>query len=91
MIVRIQGEGQFRLDDAAITEINQLDSALEDALGQDEASFAVALASLLDRVREVGTEVPAEELVESTVILPSGDATADEVRSMLQDDGLVPG
>lgn len=91
MIIRIQGEGQFRLDDAAINEINVLDTALESALAAGDEEFAAALAALLDRVRAVGEALADEELLESDVILPSSDATAHEVRRMLQDDGLVPG
>ena len=91
MIVRIQGEGQYRLDDAGIAEINTLDEELETALAADEASFATALANIEGRVRELGAPLGDEELLESDVILPPSDATAVEVRAMLSDDGLIPG
>ncbi|MCH9815720.1 MAG: hypothetical protein K0U64_04615 [Actinomycetia bacterium] len=91
MIVRIQGEGQYRLDDAGIGELNKLDEQLEAALALDEASFAVALANIEGRVRELGAPLGDEELLESDVILPPSDATASEVREMLSDDGLIPG
>jgi hypothetical protein len=91
VIVRIQSEGQYRLDDAGTAEINQLDERLEAALAVDEASFAVALASIESRVRELGKRLDDEELLESDVILPPPDATAAEVREMLADDGLIPG
>lgn len=92
MIVRIQGEGQFRLPDETLDEINVLDAALEAALEQtDEAVFAAALGALLDRVRSVGEALDPEEIVESDVILPAADATEEEVRSMLTEEGLLPG
>lgn len=90
MIVRISGEGQYRLDDATIDELNELDAAIEAALEDDEA-FAVALAAILDKVRADGEELADEELLESDVILPPADATADDVRAMLKSDGLIPG
>jgi hypothetical protein len=91
VIVRISGEGQYRLAETTIDKINELDAVLEASLDGDEAGYAAALAALLDKVRTDGEHVPDEELVESDVILPSGDATADEVREMLGDEGLVPG
>lgn len=91
MIVRIQGEGKFRLPDETLDEINVLDAALEAALDQtDEAVFAAALAALLDRVRSAGHALDPEEIAESDVILPAADATEEEVRSMLTEEGLLP-
>ena len=90
MIVRISGEGQYRLDDATIDELNELDAAVEAAL-DDQEEFDVALAAMLAKVRSDGEELADEELVESDVILPSSDATVEDVRAMLKSDGLIPG
>ena len=90
MIVRISGEGQYRLDDATIDELNELDAAVEAALDDQEA-FDVALAAMLAKVRSDGEVLADEELVESDVILPSSDATVEDVRAMLKSDGLIPG
>jgi len=92
MIVRILGEGQFDVPEEAIAELNTLDSAVEKAVGAaDEAAFSTALAALLDGVRTVGAPHDAESLDESDLILPPADATIDEVRELLNDDGLIPG
>lgn len=91
MIIRIQGEGQYRLADAELEEINRLDAVLEAALAAGDDGVAEALAALLAEVRTAGAELADDELVESDVILPASDATADELRQMLGDDGLVPG
>ena len=92
MIVRILTEGQLRLPDSAIDELNALDDKLLGACqSKDEAAFSTALTTLLDRVRELGEPLPLEELAESDVILPMGDATIDEVERMMADDGLIPG
>jgi hypothetical protein len=45
----------------------------------------------VNKVREVGTPVPADHLGPSELILPGADATLDEVRALLHDDGLIPG
>ena len=92
MIVRILGEGQLQVDDSASTELNSLDAALEKAVNSgDEAAFRSALLALLDRIRALGTPLAAETLEPSDSILPRADADLDEVRSMLTDEGYIPG
>lgn len=89
MIVRIQGEGQYQLPDDSIGRINELDAEVEATLDGD--GFSAALGALLDMVRSVGRPVPDEEVVSSEVILPAADASAEEVRGLLTDEGLIPG
>lgn len=92
MIIRILGEGQYDVEDGALDRLNELDAALEAAVDAgDEAAFAVALTELLAGVRTVGAAHPADTLDESDLILPPSDATIDQVREMLNDDGLIPG
>ena len=92
MIIRILGEGQYDVADHALDRLNELDSALEAAVeAGDEAAFAASLSELLDGVRTAGVAHPADSLDESDLILPPGDATIDQVREMLNDEGLIPG
>lgn len=92
MIIRIMGEGQYRLpDESVLAEVNAADSAIEQAVGRDDAA---ALAAALHQLHEVvvgrGTPLPDDELAHSDVIVPATDATVDEVRALLSDEGLVP-
>jgi hypothetical protein len=92
VIVRILGEGQLKVDDAASDELNTLDAALERAVNEgDERAFRPALVALLDRVRALGTPLAADALEPSDSILPRAEADLDEVRSMLSDEGYIPG
>jgi len=92
VIVRILGEGQFDVAEHALDRLNELDAALEAAVDAgDEAAFTSALAELLDGVRSAGVAHPADSLDESDLILPPADATIDQVREMLTDEGLIPG
>ncbi|MFE3885742.1 PspA-associated protein PspAA [Streptomyces lydicus] len=92
MIVRIMGEGQVKLDDVHFTELNRLDDELlAEMESNDEAGFQRTLDALLDAVRRLGTPLPDDALEPSELILPSADASLEEVRDMLSDDGLIPG
>ena len=92
MIVRILGEGQYDLDDHALDALNGLDTQIERAIeAGDEELFRTALAGLLAAVRSSGTHHEDDSLDESDLILPPGDASLEEVRDLLGDDGLIPG
>jgi hypothetical protein len=92
VILRILGEGQLEVSDDALDQLNELDEALISAVEQgDEALFASALADLQAKVREVGRPVSEDHLGPSELILPGADATLEEVRALLSDEGLIPG
>ncbi|UQA95920.1 PspA-associated protein PspAA [Streptomyces halobius] len=92
MIVRIMGEGQVKLDDSHFIELNKLDDELlEEMDSGDTGGFRRTLGALLEAVRRLGTPLPDESLEPSELILPPPDATLEEVREMLSDDGLIPG
>ena len=92
MIVRILGEGQFEVPDSALDGLNELDEDIIRAIESgDEAAFRRDLDGLLDRVRNVGTPVADDYLGASDLMLPAGDSTLEEVRSLLGDEGLIPG
>ena len=92
MIVRILGEGQYDVADDALDRLNEFDAAVESAVEADDTdAFTSALAKLLDGVRTVGVPHQVDSLDESDLILPPADATIDEVRALLSDDGLIPG
>ncbi len=94
MIVRILGEGQWQLGDDHVSDLNQLDDAIEKAVkAGDEGSLIEALHAMLHEVRTDGTPVPDDALEDSDLILPAGDSTLAEVQSLLSEseEGLIPG
>ncbi len=91
MIIRIMGEGQWDVDDGHLEALNRLDQALEEAVGSgDEQAFSQGLAALLHAVRTEGARLEDDSLVDSDLMLPPADATMEEVRALLGDEGLVP-
>ncbi|NHC44910.1 PspA-associated protein PspAA [Motilibacter aurantiacus] len=92
MIVRILGEGQYHVPDNEVDALNALDDAVEKAVTMaDEPTFRNALAALLGHVRAQGTPLPAEELVPSDAVLPAEDASVEQVKELLTDEGMIPG
>jgi hypothetical protein len=91
VIVRILGEGQFRVNDDVAAKLTALDTDLDAAVdSENEKAFKAALSAAERLVRESGTRVPDEEFVTADYILPFSDATVAEVRKLLA-DGVVPG
>ncbi len=91
MIVRILGEGQFRVDDDAAAKLTALDKDLDAAVRDDQdAPFAAALHAAVALVKTAGTPLSADEIVTAEYILPFADATVDEVRKLLA-DRTIPG
>ena len=92
MIVRISSEGQYNLPGSFIDQLNEIDNHLVEAVeAEDQAAFEALLKSMLDLVRQNGTEVPVEELVESDLILPEPDLTLREAEELFVGEGLLPG
>ncbi len=98
MIVRILGEGQFRVDDELLDVLNEIDAEFEAAVEQGDAeTTARTLAALLDAVRTQGVEVEPDLLLESDLILPYADADLSQLRAWLEGpdspdgQGLIPG
>jgi hypothetical protein len=92
VIIRILTEGQWQVGEDHLDHLNELDAAVESAVSDsDQARFATSLATLLDAVRTSGARLPDDSLEDSDLILPPADATLEEVRELLSDDGLIPG
>ena len=92
MIVRISSEGQYNLPGSYIDQLNEIDNDLVGAVeAEDQASYETLLKRMLDLVRDNGTEVPVDELVESDLILPEPDLTLREAEELFVGEGLLPG
>jgi hypothetical protein len=92
MIVRILEEGQYEVPDEAVEDLNDLDEQVIAAVdGGNETAFTTTLQALLDRIRSAGSPMPPDYLGPSDLVLPAAEATLSEVRSLLGDEGLIPG
>jgi hypothetical protein len=91
VIVRLLGEGQFRVDDALIARLNELDDEVARAVEQnDERALWAGLQALADTVRENGEKLSDEELVPSDAVIPPEDLSLEEARDLLSEEGFIP-
>jgi hypothetical protein len=91
VIVRISGEGQFKLPDDNAERLNELDNRVVSAVEQgDETGFRELWSQMLELVAHEGNKLADDELVESDVIMPPRDVTFDEARRDFSGDGLIP-
>ncbi len=91
MIVRISGEDQYRLADDQAARLNDLDNAVVTAVeAGDESGFANSFATLLDYVRDNGTQIAEDELAGSDLILPPADLSLAEAGDEFTGEGLIP-
>jgi hypothetical protein len=91
VIVRISGEGQYRLPDSDAERLNELDNRAVAAVEQgDETGFGELWAQMLALVETDGEEIGDEELLPSDVILPPRDSSFAEAAGEFTGDGLIP-
>jgi hypothetical protein len=84
VIVRILGEGQYSVPDRERGTLEKLDSAIVDAVdNNDEEAFASALSALTAAVREVGEPLADDDFAPSDLVVPFADATLDETKGLL--------
>lgn len=94
MIIRILGEGQYRVDPNDVADLNTLDDKIERAVGSgDQEALSAALSALHAEIIAAGTAVADDELEDSDLIIPGTEATLDEVQELLDEseEGLLPG
>jgi hypothetical protein len=91
VIVRISGEGQFKLPDEDAKRLNELDNeAVAAAESGDEGRFQELWSQMLELVANDGNALDGDDLVESDVILPPRDISFAEAQGEFTGDGLIP-
>jgi chromosome condensin MukBEF complex kleisin-like MukF subunit len=91
VIVRLMGEGQWRVDDSVRERLNALDDEAVQALERnDEGSLDAKLEEMWQVVRAAGEQLPADDLSASDVVIPPADLTLEETRELFAGEGLIP-
>jgi hypothetical protein len=91
VIIRIFSDGQYRLPDAAMARINELDADAQQAVdADDEDAFTRCYAALITQIHESGERLDDADLSPSDLMLPPADTTLAEARSNFTGEGLIP-
>lgn len=91
MIVRLMGEGQYRVDDGLRERLNALDDEATAALeAANEVELDQKLEQMFALVRAEGERLADDDLSASDVIIPPADLTLDETRQLMTTEGLIP-
>jgi hypothetical protein len=91
VIVRLMGEGQYRVDDSLLAHLNELDAEVAEAVdAADERALWSGLQALADAVRENGEKLADDDLSPSQAIIPPEDLSLEEAHELLTGAGLIP-
>jgi len=91
MIVRLMGEGQYRVDDSLQGKLNELDDEVGAALeANDETELDKRLDTMFELVKAEGERLPDDDLSTSDAVIPPSDLTLEETRQLLSEEGFIP-
>jgi hypothetical protein len=91
VIVRLMGEGQYRVSDELRERLNELDDRATAALeAGDEPELDRALDEMFELVRSEGQRLPDDDLSPSDVVVPPSDLTLEETRQLMTQEGFIP-
>lgn len=91
MIVRLLGEGQWRVDETVAARLNELDEEVAKAVeANDEAALWRGLQALAETVRSNGERLADDDLSPSDAIIPPEDLSLEEAQELLEGEGLIP-
>jgi len=83
------GEGQFRVPAALYDELNEIDNRIVDLVAEGKSGeFRSELSKLVAMIRAKGSEVEAEEILESDIIVPPEDLSLEEAKEVFTGTGI---
>ena len=89
MIVRIMGEGQYRVSESLCNELNQIDNRIVSLVSEGKAEECrKELSKLVSEIREKGEAVSDEEILESNIIVPPEDLSLEEAKDIFKGTGI---
>lgn len=89
MIVRIMGEGQYRVSEALCCELNEIDNRIVTLVTEGKADeFRKELAKLVSEIKNRGEAVNPEEILESNIIVPPEDLSLEEAKDIFKGEGI---
>ncbi len=93
-IVRVMGQGQYRVNEEIVKKINDIDNAivqiLQNADKSDDQEFKTKIGHLVQIITSEGQRLDDKEIVESHIIVPDSDISIDEAKKVFKGEGIIP-
>ena len=103
IIVRISGQGQYKIDRDIHNKIDEIDNSIVDifentgsATADQDINFKEGEKQLRDKLTQIvnivttkGTKVDDKEIAESTIIIPNSDISFDDAKKIFRGEGIT--
>ncbi len=90
MIVRIMGQGQYRVDSSLADKLNDIDNRIVSHVTKgDQNGFRKDLAKLISAVKDEGEPLDPVDIIQSDIIVPPEDLTFEEAKKIFSGHGLI--
>ena len=99
IVIRISGQGQFKVSSDILDKINEIDNSIVTliesvSLGSSDHSLVQKeLQSKLTEIRNLiksrGQSLDDKEIVESDIIVPDSDLSIEEASKIFKEEGLI--
>ncbi|VVB64606.1 Uncharacterised protein [uncultured archaeon] len=90
MIIRILGEGQFRMDDKHIGDLNKIDNRIVNHVKEgDQIAFREDLDKLISTVKDLSEPLDPVDIIQSDLIFPPEDLSFEEAKRVFSGDGII--
>ena len=99
MIIRISGQGQFKVNSDIQDKINEIDNSIvtlieNNSLGSTDRNVAQKeleskLTEMKNLVTSRGQSLDDKEIVESDIIVPDSDLSLEEASKIFKGEGII--
>ena len=99
MIIRISGQGQFKVNSDILDKINEIDNSIvtlieNNSLGSSDRNVAQKeleskLTEMKNLVTSRGQSLDDKEIVESDIIVPDSDLSLEEASKIFKGEGII--
>lgn len=99
VIIRISGQGQFKVNSEILDKINEIDNSIVDlieniSLGSSDHKLAQKelqskLTEMKNLITSKGEPIDDKEIVESDVIVPDSDLSIEEATKIFKEEGVI--
>jgi hypothetical protein len=101
IIVRVSGQGQFKVNREILDRINDIDNSIVNLLENtdidvDDNSIKVKQKELKEKVIEIinlirtnGMPLDDKEIIQSQIMIPNPDISVDEAKRIFRGEGII--